>query len=213
VMAPLGCRRPAGAAGLVLEDYFELGVVDLDTDDRVAVGQAGEAVIRPKQPWIISDGYYGAAELTASSRRNLWFHTGDLVRQDDQGWVYFIDRSADRIRRRGHNVGSAEVEQAVIRVEGVVEAAAVGIPSEFESGEDEILLVIVPDRSSSLAWETIRQACQSSLPQYAIPQYAMTVDTLPKTESGKIRRDILKQHANECAPPRLASLVGPLAAG
>ena len=140
---PYGEVRPPGAAGLVASDWFEIRLVDPDTDRDVPVGQVGELVVRYKQPWTCSLGYYGMPEKTVEAWRNLWFHTGDALRRDEEGWYYFVDRYKDALRRRGENISSYEVEQALLGHPGLVGCAVVGVPADVDAGEDEVLAVVV----------------------------------------------------------------------
>ena len=80
-------------------------------------------------------------EKTVETWRNLWFHTGDALRRDEDGWYYFIDRYKDALRRRGENISSYEVEQAILGHPAVVECAVIGVPADQEAGEDEVLAV------------------------------------------------------------------------
>ena len=104
ILSPYGVERPPGAAGLLVSDWFEIQLVDPETDQEVPVGQVGEMVVRSKHPWTLSSGYYGMPEKTVEAWRNLWFHSGDALRQDEEGWYYFVDRYKDALRRRGENI-------------------------------------------------------------------------------------------------------------
>src|SRR3712207_9122922 len=77
--------------------------------------------------------------------RNLWFHTGDALRRDADGWFYFVDRYKDALRRRGENISSYEVEQGLLSHSGVLEVAVVGVAAESEAGEDEVTAFVVAD--------------------------------------------------------------------
>src|SRR5690606_26030866 len=94
--------RRAGAAGKVHADW-EMQIVD-EEDNPVPMGSSGELVFRPRVPWLVSPGYIGKPQATVESWRNLWFHSGDIGRQDQDGYVYFIDRRKERIRRLGENI-------------------------------------------------------------------------------------------------------------
>jgi len=78
-------------------------VVD-DFDRRLAVGEAGELVVRPRTPFTLMNGYWRNPEATVAAFRNLWYHTGDLARIDGDGEVFFLDRKADYLRVRGENI-------------------------------------------------------------------------------------------------------------
>jgi crotonobetaine/carnitine-CoA ligase len=124
----LGTSRP-GTAGRVLERWFEVEVRDPDTDDRLAAGQVGEIMVRPRVPFGFMSGYAGLPEATVAAWRNFWFHTGDSGAMEQDGWVTFVDRTKDCIRRRGENISSYEVESAVAGLEGVAEVAAYAVPA------------------------------------------------------------------------------------
>lgn len=193
ILSPYGVPRPAGAAGLAASEWFDIRLVDPETDREVAVGEVGELVIRPVQPWTCSNGYYGMPEKTVEAWRNLWFHTGDALRQDEEGWFYFVDRYKDALRRRGENISSFEVEAAIMNHPAVVEAAVVGVPADYEAGEDEVLAAVVVsedvDPAELIDW------CEGQIPAFAIPRYLRIVRELPKTPSQKIRKAVLRDEA------------------
>lgn len=191
IMSPYGEPRPAGAAGLGNRDWFDIRLVDPETDREVEVGEVGELVVRPVHPGTCSNGYYNMPDKTVEAWRNLWFHTGDALRQDREGWYYFIDRYKDALRRRGENISSYEVEQAVLGHPAVVECAVIGVPADQEAGEDEVLAVVVTSEPAEaadiLAW------CSGRIPAFAIPRYLRIVEALPKTPSEKVRKAVLRE--------------------
>jgi crotonobetaine/carnitine-CoA ligase len=193
VMAPYAEDRPAGAAGLLVDDWFEVRVVDPETDREVEPGQTGELITRARQPWTMFSGYYGMPEKTLEAFRNLWFHTGDSVRYDDHGWYYFVDRLKDAIRRRGENISSYEVEQAVMAHPRIEEVAAVAAPSGVESGEDEVAIFVVAVDGEPLTDEEVRGWCEERLPAFAVPKIIQLIDALPYTPSGKVRKVALRE--------------------
>jgi crotonobetaine/carnitine-CoA ligase len=190
IMSPYGVERPPGAAGLANTEWFDIRLVDPDTDREVAVGEVGELVVRPVHPWTCSNGYYNMPEKTVEAWRNLWFHTGDALRRDEDGWYYFIDRYKDALRRRGENISSYEVEQAILGHPGIVEAAVLGVPADQEAGEDEVLAVVVTSEPVEPA-EIVRW-CEGRIPAFAIPRYVRVVEALPKTPSEKVRKAALR---------------------
>ena len=191
IMSPYGVPRPAGAAGLQNKEWFDIRLVDPETDREVEVGEVGELVVRPVQPWTCSNGYYNMPEKTLEAWRNLWFHTGDALRQDADGWFYFIDRYKDALRRRGENISSYEVEQAVLGHPAVVECAVIGVPADVEAGEDEVLAVVVVSEPVQAA--EILEWCTGRIPAFAIPRYLRVIDALPKTPSEKVRKAALRE--------------------
>ena len=190
ILSPYGEIRPAGAAGLVASDFFEIRLVDPETDEEVAVNEVGELVVRYKYPWTCSLGYYGMPEKTAEAWRNLWFHTGDALKRDEDGWYYFIDRYKDALRRRGENISSYEVEQAVLSFPSVVECTVLGVPADQEAGEDEVLAVVVT--SDPVEPQEIWAWCEGRVPAFATPRYIRFVDAIPRTPSEKVKKADLR---------------------
>jgi crotonobetaine/carnitine-CoA ligase len=189
-LTPYGASRPAGAVGLLVADWFDARLVDPETDREVALGEVGELVVRPKYPWTASLGYYNLPQKTVEAWRNLWFHTGDALWQDTSGWYYFVDRYKDALRHRGHNISSYEIEQAILGLNGILDCAVIGVPSEFEGGEDDVMALVVTngeiEATDIWAW------CEGKVPDYATPRYIRFVDSLPKTPTEKIQKTTLR---------------------
>lgn len=184
-----GCSKP-GTCGRVYASYFEVEVRDPNTDERVETGAVGEIMVRPRVPFGFMAGYHGLPAKTVEAWRNLWFHTGDAGKMDVDGYVTFVDRIKDCIRRRGENISSFEVEAAIGSLDGVKEVAAFAVPSEIDGGEDEIMIAY----SGDAAPEPVKVAveAQRMLPRYAWPRFFERLDELPKTSTGKIRKDALR---------------------
>lgn len=191
IMSPYGEERPPGAAGLLASDWFDIRLVDPETDREVATGEVGELVVRPRHPWTCSLGYYGAPEKTVEAWRNLWFHTGDALRRDEDGWYYFVDRYKDALRRRGENISSYEVEQAILAIDGVTECAVVAVAAGIEAGEDEVMAVLVTAEPIEPA--SVWDRCAGRIPSFAVPRFLRFVDALPKTPSEKVRKAVLRE--------------------
>lgn len=186
--APLDEQRP-GYMGRVVDD-FELRVVD-EHDEEVEDGRPGELILRHAQPFAFATGYFGLPEKTVEAWRNLWFHTGDRVVRDRDGRVRFVDRVKDAIRRRGENISSFEVEQVVMGHPDVAQVAAYPLPSEL--GEDEVAVVVVLRPGADWFPEDLVRHCEARLAYYAIPRFVDVVDALPVTESGKVRKFVLRE--------------------
>jgi crotonobetaine/carnitine-CoA ligase len=190
ILSPYGEHRPAGAAGLQAADWFDVRLVDPETDREVPVGEVGELVVRPRHPWTCSMGYFGMPEKTAEAWRNLWFHTGDALRKDADGWFYFVDRYKDALRRRGENISSYEVEQGLLSHPAVLEVAVIGVAAESEAGEDEVMAYVVA--SAAVEAAELWAWCDGRVPGFAIPRYIRIVDALPKTPSEKVQKAQLR---------------------
>lgn len=168
---------------------YSARIVD-NRDVEVAVGEVGELVVRSDVPWSTMGGYWRNPDATVEAWRNLWFHTGDLFRVDDDGNFYFVDRLTDSIRRRGENVSSWELETHVAAQAGVSECAAVAWPSIH--GEDEIrLFVVATDGKFDI--EQFRLSLVTQLPRHMIPDIIDVVAEFPRTPTGKIRKDVLRK--------------------
>lgn len=184
---PVG-QRTEGVLGLPHPDY-EVDLVDA-YDRSVAPGAVGELVIRPRQPFLISDGYFNDAEAAGVSRRNLWFHTGDLVSMDSDGMYRYFDRLKDSIRRRGENISSFELESVFLKHPDVVSAAAVAVPSEL--GEDEVMVCLQLDEARQPDPGELISFAEPHLPAYALPRYLRVLPAMPLTANGKISKKILR---------------------
>jgi crotonobetaine/carnitine-CoA ligase len=123
-----------GSVGTPL-GFVEADVVD-DDDRPVPIGVRGELVVRPRAPYTMFLGYVGKPEKTVEAWRNLWFHTGDYVTRDGDGYYYFVDRKKDVIRRRGENLAPYDVESVLNRHPSVFETVVVGVPSPL--GEEDV---------------------------------------------------------------------------
>ncbi|MEZ2145083.1 ATP-dependent acyl-CoA ligase [Bradyrhizobium sp. DN5] len=169
---------------------FEARIVD-ENDSELPDGQAGELVLRAKEPFAFATGYFGMPEKTVEAWRNLWFHSGDRVVRDADGHYRFVDRMKDSIRRRGENVSSWEVEQIILAHPAVAACAIYPLPSEL--GEDEVAAAILLEQGQSLEPADIIRHCEGQIAYFAIPRYVRIVSEMPLTENGKIKKGALQQ--------------------
>jgi crotonobetaine/carnitine-CoA ligase len=188
IAAPRADIGRGGYMGTVREG-FSARVVD-EHDRSVPDGTPGELVLRHEEPFAFADGYWAMPEQTVKAWRNLWFHTGDRVVRDPDGWYRFFDRAKDAIRRRGENISSWEVEQVLLEHPAVQSAAAFPVPSEL--GEDEVMVAIVLEPGHELSPEELIEHCRPRLARFALPRYVDFVDELPLTENGKVRKQVLR---------------------
>ncbi|WP_137389904.1 AMP-binding protein [Rhodoligotrophos defluvii] len=190
---PRGEPRRARSCGRPVSEWYECRLVDPETDEEVAPGQPGELVVRPRRPWMIMADYHNRPEDTVAAWRNLWFHTGDVMRQDEDGYFYFLDRAKDAIRRRGENISSFEVEEVLRRHEAVLEAAVVGIASPFNPHEQEVKAHVALRPGAVAAPEDIARHCAARMPDFARPRFIEIMDALPKTPTQKVRKQELRE--------------------
>ena len=137
------------------------------------------------------EGYYRNPEATLSMWRNLWFHTGDLGRMDAEGNLAFVDRKKDYLRRRGENVSSFELEQAIMLHPKVAEVAVHAVPSEV--AEDDVKACIVVRPGASLDPVELMDHCVANIPYFAVPRYVEVFDTLPKNPVGRVLKYQLRE--------------------
>jgi crotonobetaine/carnitine-CoA ligase len=128
---------------------------------------------------------------TLDSRRDLWFHTGDLARQDADGFFYFVGRRTDSIRRRGENISAFEVEEVVKLHAAVLDAAAYGVPSELT--EDDVMVAVVARAGHTVDPAELVGFCASRMGRHMVPRYVDIVDALPRTPTEKVEKIRLRE--------------------
>ncbi|WP_370103213.1 ATP-dependent acyl-CoA ligase [Bradyrhizobium yuanmingense] len=170
-------------------DGIEARIVD-ENDSELPDGEAGELVLRAREPFAFASGYFGMPEKTVEAWRNLWFHSGDRVVRDSDGHYRFIDRMKDSIRRRGENVSSWEVEQAIQSHPAVAACAIYPLPSEL--GEDEVAAAVLLEPGHVLQPVDIVRHCEGQIAYFAIPRYVRILSQMPLTENGKIKKGVLR---------------------
>ncbi len=179
-----GGEVPYGNSGQVGE-YYEIRIVD-EFDQVVAPGTIGEIVVRPRLPWTSLLGYLNRDEATVDALRNFWYHTGDLGRLSENGYLIFVDRKKDFIRTKGENVSSAEVENVLMGHRAVADCAVIPVPSQL--GESDIVAVVMVSDGEDFEPEEFYLWCAAELPYYMVPRYVRIIDDLPRGASGKVEK-------------------------
>ncbi len=196
--SPFGEWRE-GSCGVENSERFEVKIVD-PHDREVAPGEPGEIVVRPRQPFVITTGYYGYWEYTTHCFRNQWFHTGDRAWRDEDGYVYFLDRMKDAIRRRGENISAFDLECSLNLHPRVLECAAIGVPSELE--EEEVKVVVVPVPGAELTPAEVVGFCEERLPSFMVPRYVeLRGQELPRSSTGKVAKHELRAMGDQGITP------------
>ena len=185
-----GGHRP-GACGRVIAP-FELRIADQD-GTALPAGRTGEILVRGREPGLTMTEYFGLPEATAHAYRGGWFHTQDLGRLDADGYLTFVGRSGDVIRRRGENISALEVEQAVETHPAVLEAAAIGVPSELT--EEDVMVCVVPRPGAAVGAADLVAHLDGRLAAHMIPRYVRFVDHLPRTPTEKVEKFRLRDDA------------------
>lgn len=189
LMNPPGAIR-LGSVGVPL-GFVEADVVD-DDDRSVPPNTRGELVVRPKTPFTMFSGYLNKPEKTVEAWRNLWFHTGDYVTRDEDGYYYFVDRKKDIIRRRGENLAPYDVESVLNRHPAVFEAVVVGVPSPL--GEEDVKAFVQLKSGATVAPKELFEFCVTNLPFFMVPRYLEFLEEIPKTANQKAQRFVLREH-------------------
>jgi crotonobetaine/carnitine-CoA ligase len=158
--------------------------------------QVGELVFRNP---VLMKGYYRDPEQTAATIRDGWLYTGDLVRRDQDGYFYYVDRKKDIIRVRGENVSSAEVEGVLAEHPMVQEAAVIAVPSELT--EDEVAAFVVPRPGAAPTAEELIAWCAQRLASFKVPRHLWFLEALPKTETQRAEKPRLREMARERLSP------------
>lgn len=181
-------QRP-GSMGRVAPG-FTARVAD-EHDEEVPPGTPGELLLRADEPFAFATGYFGMPDKTVEAWRNLWFHTGDRVVRDADGFYTFLDRLKDAIRRRGENISSYEVEQVLLSHPAVAVAAVFPVKSEL--AEDEVMAAIVPREGAALDPVQLVRFCEPRMAYFAVPRFLEFMVALPATENGKVQKFKLRE--------------------
>ena len=179
-------ERKAASVGTALPSV-EVRVVD-EQDRDVPVGEVGEAAYRG--PNIMKE-YYNDPRATAEAFRGGWFHSGDLVRQDEEGFLYVVDRKKDMIVSGGENIYPAEIEEVLYKHPKILEAAVIGVHDE-EWGENVKAIVVVRP-GETLTEEDVIEFCKDHLASYKKPRSVDFIDALPRNPAMKVLKTVLRQ--------------------
>ena len=169
----------------------QISIVD-DHGESVSAGRVGEITV--KNPAIMP-GYWRNEEQSRLALRDGWLYTGDLGRLDDDGFLYFVDRKKDVIRRRGENISSQEVEDVIKRHPGVLDCAVIAVPSEL--GEDEVKAYVLPRAAGAVEPQDVVYWCAENLAYFKVPRYIELREDLPRTPSLRVRKDVLRQERED----------------
>lgn len=185
---PGGYNKP-NAAGVINDEYFDVRIFD-DDDNELPRGTRGEIVIRPKRPEVMFAGYWGRPEVTVESSRNWWYHTGDIGIVDEDDFLFFVDRKADYLRRRGENIASFEVESIIMGHGQIADIAVHAVPSPLT--EDDLKITATLVEGATLTEEELFLWCVEQLPYFALPRYIEFRDELPRSPVGRVLKRELR---------------------
>lgn len=190
---PIGGLIKMGSMGLPAKHpdpsitFSEVKIVS-DDGKELEPGEIGEIIVRSP---VMMQGYFEDEEKTKETIRDGWFYTGDYAHKDEDGYLFFIDRKKDIVRRRGENISSSEVEMVINANNKVQEVAVIGVPSEL--GEEEIMAQIVIKKNQEMTPEEVVNWCKDHLAKFKVPRYVRFRNSLPKTSTQRTAKYILKQ--------------------
>ena len=173
----------------------EMKLVDNDGNE-VPVGEVGEGLVRSP---AVFRGYIKNEELNKRVLDNGWFHTEDLLRRDEDGFYYLVDRKKDMIKTGGENVYAQEVEDVLRNHPAIFDCALIGV-EDARFGE-AVAAAIVLNPGMELSDEDLIAYCRANLPSYKKPRYVAFVDALPHNVTGKIQKSVLRENADKLFRP------------
>jgi crotonobetaine/carnitine-CoA ligase len=189
VYDPQDGSQKYGYAGKLVPEW-DLKIVN-ENLEQVANGTPGEILLKGNEPGLMMNGYYGMPEATEQAFVDGWYRTGDLGQLDDEGYLAFLGRLTDSIRRRGENISAFEVEEMVSAHPAVLEVAAIGVPSELTEEDVKVVVAFKPGQSATHA--QIHSFCLETGVKFMVPRYIEFADSLPKTPTEKVEKYKLKE--------------------
>ena len=182
-MLDAGAENKPGAAGKPNDHDFDVRLVD-DDDVEIPTGEVGEIVCRPRRPNLMFSGYWRRPEATVAVLRNLWFHTGDLGRLDEDDFLFFVDRKQDYLRRRGENISSFEMERTFHTHPALQDVVVHSVPSDL--GEDDVKVTAVLQPGVELTEQELCEWSVDRVPYFAVPRYIEFRADLPRNPVGRV---------------------------
>jgi len=167
-----------------------LRIVDEDGRD-VPAGEVGELLVAGTPGVTLMAGYLDDPRATEEALRNGWLHTGDNVRTDEDGYLYFVDRGKDMIKRAGENISAGEVEAVINSHPAVFDCAVIGMPDSMR--DEAVKAFVVPMEGAAISSVELTAWCARRLAKFKVPGAIEFVGSLPRTSVGKIQKEKLRQ--------------------
>ena len=188
-------RGKLGSCGLPLAPQAHRLQIFDDSGNPLPPGEAGEIV---KQSPTVMKGYYKNPEATSKALKHGWLYTGDLGYLDDDGYLYFVDRLKDMVRRGDENISSEEVERVLNSHPQVAESAVIAVPDQIRGEEVKAYVVLKPPATAeSVPPEAIWNLCRLHLATFKVPRYIEYRAELPKTPSSKVQKNVLRDESKQ----------------
>lgn len=191
IVRPDETSLPPGSCGKP-SDALDARLVN-DQGEDIADGEPGELWVRPKQPFVIFNGYFDDPAATAAAHAGDWYKTGDMVKRNAEGYYFFSDRKKDAVRLKGRNISTFEVEMVARRHPAIADCAAFGVPSDVLASETELKLNVIPKPGASLEPEDLARYINDNAPYFFVPRYIELVDSLPYTPTNKVQKFKLRE--------------------
>ncbi len=188
-------REKLGSCGLPLApEVHRIRIVD-EAGNSLPARKPGEIV---KQSPVVMQGYFKNPEATAKALKDGWLYTGDLGYLDEDGYLYFVDRLKDMVRRGDENISSEEVERVLNSHPQVAESAVIAVPDHIRGEEVKAYIVLKPPATpESVTPKGIWEFCKTHLAAFKVPRYIEYRAELPKTPSSKVQKNILRDESKE----------------
>jgi len=190
-LTPAGEAFPEGTAGRIVS-FQKVMVVNPDTLEPIPKGEPGELLVSSEH---MVKGYWNKPEETARCfvyrDGRLWYRTGDIVRINEDGWLFFLDRSVDMIKHKGYRVAASRIEAVLQEHPAVIASCVVGIPDPSVGERIKAFVVLKEDVKGVTAYDLIVW-CRERLAPYEVPHYIEFRDMLPKSKVGKLLRRELR---------------------
>lgn len=175
---------------------FEIRIAD-EAGEPLPPGSAGEILCRPTRPNIMFRGYWKQLDATADAFRDMWFHTGDIGKVDEEGYLYFLDRKKDYIRRRGENISTLEVEAIFRKHPSIRDVAVHSVLSPL--GEDDVKITAEINPEVPVSEADLCVWAIGELPYFAVPSFIEFRDELPRGPTGKVLKHQLRAEGKTAA--------------
>lgn len=188
-------REKLGSCGVALAPAVHRLAIHDEEGHALPPGKPGEIV---KQSPTVMKGYYKNPEATAKALKNGWLYTGDLGYLDEDGYLYFLDRVKDMVRRGDENISSEEVERVLNSHPAVAESAVIAVPDPIRGEEVKAYIVLKPTATpQGVPPEEIWNFCKPHLAAFKVPRYLEYRAELPKTPSSKVQKNILRDESKQ----------------
>lgn len=181
-----GAVNKPGSVGPAIEEV-ELRIVD-DEDNDVEPGQVGEVIARGPNIFL---GYWNRPEETAVAMKGGWFHTGDLGRFDEDGYLYIVDRKKDMIVVSGYNVYPIELENVILRHPKIIDCAVIGVADGYQGESVKACVVLAP--GEELTKDEFEAYCREHMAAFKVPKHLSIRKELPKNPTGKVLKRVLRE--------------------